>query len=320
MMKIFNRFLSILTVCVILVIPTTGQAQVCGDLNGDDQADAADWTLFVEYLLGVNDIDPTNFEFDERFGNTAGDAWVWVNILESNRSWAPCNPTMDYGYTVNLKDTVFIPYMSHIPSGKNAVSLPVASTVEDSSATYYLPMLFNAAGSNGTFELVDVSVEITNGSHGELMPGDTVILFGTEWFIGYGGNQMLSFLNYTRAAPGDGAIFTELVDRGDPLLYSIGRMLGPLSIDLYRPVVVPVNVSYPIGDCNGDMRLDISDITCFVGWMFGHWPVSHEPYLQAYGLLINDTTCDGWVDIADLVFFVDYLFGGGPPPCSPFGL
>ena len=319
-MKIIYRNLAILIMFVALVIPTAGQAQVCGDLNGDDLVDTSDWTLFVEYLLGINNIDPSNFEFDERYGNTVGDAWVWINILESNRSWAPCNPTMDYSFTLNLKDTVYVPYMSYIPNGKNNVFLPVASTVEDSSATYYLPLLFNAAGSNGTFELTDVLEEMTSGLHGELMPGDTVILMGTEWFINLQGNQMLNFLHYTRVAPGVGAIYTELVDRCDPLLYSIGRMLGPLSIDLHRPVVVPVNVSYPMGDCNCDMRLDISDITCFVGWMFEHWPISCEPYLQPYGIYIKDLDCSGHMDISDLVYFVDYLFLGGPPPCSPFGL
>lgn len=207
-MRIFRQVLLVLTMFVLLVIPATGQAQVCGDLDGDEQVDVGDWTLFVEYLVGMNNIDPSNFEFDERYGNTAGDAWVWINILEAGRTWSPCNPTMEYSFTLNLKDTVFIPYMSHIPDNKDDVFLPIASTVEDSSATYYLPILFNTAGSNGTFAMTDFISEMTNGIHGDPMDGDTVILFGTEWFIGYEGNQMLGFLHYTRGAPGEGAIYT----------------------------------------------------------------------------------------------------------------
>jgi hypothetical protein len=319
-MKMLIRLATFLVILMVLSAPTAAQAQVCGDLNGDDQVNVADWTLFVNYLLGNQTIDPSNFEFDERYGNTAGDAWVWVNILESGRSWAPCNPVMDYSFALNMKDTVYIPYMSYIPEDKDDVYLPVASTVEDSSATYYLPIRLNADGSNSTFEMVAVIEEITNGLHGDLIAGDTVVLFGTEWFIGYGGNQMLGFLHYTRTAPGDGAVYTQMTDRGYPLYYAIGRMIGSLSIDLHRPVVVTVDVSYPLGDCNCDRRIDISDITCFVEWMFEHWPHSCEPYLQPYGLHIKDVNCDGSVDIADLVYLVDHLFLGGPPPCRPFGL
>ncbi len=83
-----------------------------------------------------------------------------------------------------------------------------------------------------------------------------------------------------------------------------GDILGPL---------VTVDGSILIVDCvlRGDVdhngAIDISDLTCYVEYLFGEGCLMPCP-VEA------DCDANGTSDISDLTYLVDYLFGGGPPP------
>lgn len=61
------------------------------------------------------------------------------------------------------------------------------------------------------------------------------------------------------------------------------------------------------GDCDGDGKVNVADLTCFVWWHFfgGLPPDCWETILDVDGT--------GGVNIADLTYLVSYLFYGGPP-------
>ena len=67
-------------------------------------------------------------------------------------------------------------------------------------------------------------------------------------------------------------------------------------------------LGYIGGDINGDGVLDVSDLTCLVGYMFeGNYCVCTKDA----GDVNND--CHG-PDISDLTYYIDWLFAGGPLP------
>ena len=61
-------------------------------------------------------------------------------------------------------------------------------------------------------------------------------------------------------------------------------------------------------DATSDGALDISDLVCFVSYLFPNG----EPF-TCEGF-ICDTNFDSIFDISDLVFIIDYMFTNGPPP------
>lgn len=61
-------------------------------------------------------------------------------------------------------------------------------------------------------------------------------------------------------------------------------------------------------DLNLSGSIEISDLVCFVEYLFGSFNSEVCPFLQC------DTDNSGMLDISDLAFLVNYLFDGGPPP------
>jgi hypothetical protein len=60
------------------------------------------------------------------------------------------------------------------------------------------------------------------------------------------------------------------------------------------------------GDCNGDGKVNVADLTCFVDWLFFNClPPPNPEVMNVDGA--------GGVNIADLTYLVSYLFYGGPP-------
>ena len=71
---------------------------------------------------------------------------------------------------------------------------------------------------------------------------------------------------------------------------------------------------YLRGDVNNDNKLNISDVTFLVSYLFGG-PESPEPIPSNAG----DMNCDTKTNISDVTFLVNYLFGDprGPEPICP---
>ena len=65
------------------------------------------------------------------------------------------------------------------------------------------------------------------------------------------------------------------------------------------------------GDCSGDGKADIADVTCALDWLFAG---GSEPGCLAAA----NTNGDDKVDIADPVSLLNFLFGGGTAPAAPF--
>lgn len=310
---------------LLLLVPcgiVTAQGP-CGDVNGDLQVDISDLIAYLEYLGGNLDIDTANGDIDNRIGTSICDVEYLIDIFPWEKGNTPpdCNPTEQYSFTPDLLDTVYLPYLTGIPGDVTEVYLPIAMTYDGYGGSFYWPLLLQATGSNGTFELGQTHM-IDNGQSTmtsmSVPPlGDTLVLLGVHFFGSFEGNYIHYSLRYDRVAPGSGDIAIAPTDRYDPLRFAVGRHVSDLDVDLHTPVVVNVDVSFPMGDCDCSGSLDIADLVCMVDYMFGSGWVC-EPYQQPYSIHILDISCTGGSDISDLVFFVDYMFHGGPPPCNPF--
>lgn len=313
-------------IALFLVLPlgvATAQEPPCGDVNGDGLVDIVDVLDYLEYLGGNREIDTANGDIDYRIGTSISDVWYLLNIWEKGRTPGDCNPTEEYSFTSNETDTVYLPYRTGIANNVTEVYLPIAMTYDGYGGDFYWPLLLQAPGSNGTFQwgqthMLDFGQPVLLGMGGSPI-GDTLVLLGVNFFGSFEGNNILYSLRYDRVAPGAGEIAIAPTDRYDPLKFAVGRNVSHMDVDLFRPVVVEVDVSFPMGDCNCSGSLDISDLVCMVDYMFGFGSVC-EPYLQPYSIHILDMGCSGGgsVDISDLVYVVDYMFRGGPPPCDPF--
>ena len=77
----------------------------------------------------------------------------------------------------------------------------------------------------------------------------------------------------------------------------------------FGPSVLPT--LFVRGECNGDGKVDISDIVCSLGWQF-----SGTTFPGCIAAL--NTNGDGQVNVADPIYLITYLFKGGPQPGHPF--
>lgn len=81
--------------------------------------------------------------------------------------------------------------------------------------------------------------------------------------------------------------------------------------------VISVNVAeayYPMGDCDGDYLVNISDVIALIGYIFNGVPLK--------GYSSCDASCDHTLNISDAVWLITYIFAGGPEPglnCFPTG-
>lgn len=293
----------------------------CGDVNGDGSQDIVDVLALLEYLGGNLDIDTAAGDIDYRIGTSISDVWYYLSMGEKGSTPGNCEPTEEYSFTPDEADTVYLPYRSGIADNVTEVYLPIAMTYDGYGGDFYWPLLHQAAGSNGTFQLGQTHVmdngQVILATVGDPLLGDTLVLCGVSFFGSFDGNAIYYSLRYDRVAPGEGEIAIAPTDRYDPLRFAVGRNVSAMDVDLYSPVVVYVDVSFPMGDCDCSGSLDIADLVCMVDYMFGSGSVC-EPYQQPYSIHILDISCTGGSDISDLVFFVDYMFHGGPPPCDPF--
>lgn len=65
--------------------------------------------------------------------------------------------------------------------------------------------------------------------------------------------------------------------------------------------------AYFVGDNNSDLRLDVSDCSYLINYVFQS---GREPKPWGAG----DTNCDGTVTVADIVYLVKYIFQSGQVP------
>ncbi len=81
----------------------------------------------------------------------------------------------------------------------------------------------------------------------------------------------------------------------------------------YNPVfhAGSINTRFVIrGDANGDLDINVADITAMVGWLF-------RGFDTIVSLQAGDATSDFVLNVNDLNYLVDYLFRNGPPPATP---
>ncbi len=86
-------------------------------------------------------------------------------------------------------------------------------------------------------------------------------------------------------------------------------ILGLVDLSLYEATVT--FTSFLRGDCNGDGKVNISDATCTLNWLFAGAP---KPGCEA----ALNTNGDDEVNITDPVTLLNFLFGGGVAPVEPF--
>jgi hypothetical protein len=86
-----------------------------------------------------------------------------------------------------------------------------------------------------------------------------------------------------------------------------GSMYVTVTKQDYIPYQQEVDISYILGDANGDGMIDVADVVYLINYLFTGG-LAPEP-LEA-----GDANCDGTVDVADAVYLLNYLFGSGAPP------
>lgn len=66
---------------------------------------------------------------------------------------------------------------------------------------------------------------------------------------------------------------------------------------------------YLCGDCNGDGKINVSDVVYEINYLF-------KGGLVLKPLIAGDVNCDSKVTVSDVVYLINYLFKGGPKPCQ----
>ena len=74
-----------------------------------------------------------------------------------------------------------------------------------------------------------------------------------------------------------------------------------------NPAIASEALDGQLGDANGDLVVDISDVVYDIEYIFGGGPAPVDPILA-------DITQDGSIDISDAVGLIDLIFGSVPPP------
>ena len=83
-------------------------------------------------------------------------------------------------------------------------------------------------------------------------------------------------------------------------------VLDTTGVILYNGSITIVGPPPICGDCNGDGKVNVADLTCFVDWLFFNCLPPPNPEVMN----VDGT---GAVNVADLAYLVSYLFYGGPP-------
>ncbi len=78
-------------------------------------------------------------------------------------------------------------------------------------------------------------------------------------------------------------------------------------------VICPVEDSCDCepGNCNGDVTINIFDITYLIAFLYKAGPAP-----VPYALCSGDPTCDCLCNIFDVTHLISFLYKGGPPPCT----
>ncbi len=230
-------FLTAVLATMLLAQPTF--CQVCGDANGDGNANIGDIAYILNYtaLNGAPPVVPEDAELDHRDGITFSDAATLADYMFWSLAPFPytCGVTGTYSFAPASSDTVFLPRMLGIPDGIDSVQLPVTTSFETDLRGYYLPLLRTGSGSNDAFSITGIANtnEVAYSSIGSWI-ADTLVLFGVDFNRGeFAGKHNLYTLTYNRVNPGTGDIVTELTDRNALWRYAIEK-----NGDLFRPVVV----------------------------------------------------------------------------------
>ncbi len=123
------------------------------------------------------------------------------------------------------------------------------------------------------------------------------------------------------------AVTLPLADpRADRIVATATRKSAPFDTsELSAPLGITVRGGWQVpGDCNQDGRLDISDASCVVGFLFqgspSRLPCGDGSNTDPGNIALIDWQPDGKTDISDAVGLVTFLFSGGAPhPLSVSG-
>lgn len=83
-------------------------------------------------------------------------------------------------------------------------------------------------------------------------------------------------------------------------------------VDFTKAAVASISIlanPFIIGDANGDMKIDLSDVMYIALYKLKSGPAP-DPLLSA------DVNCDDKVDLADAIYLANYKLKGGPAPCT----
>lgn len=83
----------------------------------------------------------------------------------------------------------------------------------------------------------------------------------------------------------------------------------PPRMDTLGVTISVVEPPYYCGDANNSGKVNLSDVTYIIAYIFGSGPV---PNPMASG----DLNCDSNVNISDVVMLITFVFGGGTQPCD----
>ena len=91
------------------------------------------------------------------------------------------------------------------------------------------------------------------------------------------------------------------------LIASLIFLAALIIVNEGNPAIASEAGDRQLGDANGDLVVDISDVVYDIEYIFGGGPAPVDPILA-------DITQDGSIDISDAVGLIDYIFGSVPPP------
>lgn len=213
------------------------QAQPCGDANDDQKLNVLDMVVMIEYLLDrlpPGEINLANADCDGTTGVSIADVTALVGNLFYMES-LDCTPVGTYGFQPLTTDTVFLPYALAIPPQFNELTLVVKAKLTPNTDGLYLPLLPFGPGSSGAFVFSSAQYQ-TQGNPllaSELISADTAVVLGVDLYRNnFVGITDFLYLTYTRQSAGDGTIWVQEANRGDPLRFAVEQ-----DGQLYTPVI-----------------------------------------------------------------------------------